>query len=217
MQTHLEKKYSNKATNALSRVLLEELIITYSESEKSIAESWWDVCKIQYRARQIFKSQTWNRHWRSCTSKTAFKKNTTRIWRWRRKIHPWTVSSWDNKTIKLTLEFSNSQERTGEVRVCVDCQHLNEHTVKDVYPLPRIDMYLDCLTSTKLFSTVDLQRSCMQLELAEEEQHKKNSFHHQVWVIWICQDANQGLQWKILLVYLDDIVVVVQSINKGIE
>lgn len=64
------------------------------------------------------------------------------------------------------------RKKTGDVRVCIDYRKLKERTVKDAYPLPRIDMCLDCLASSKIYSTIDLQSAYMQLELAEEDRHK---------------------------------------------
>jgi len=55
------------------------------------------------------------------------------------------------------------RKKTGEVRVCIDYRRVNERTVKDAYPLPRIDMCLDCLSNAKIFSTIDLQSAYMQL------------------------------------------------------
>ena len=58
------------------------------------------------------------------------------------------------------------RKKTGDVRVCIDYRKLNKSTFKDAYPLPRIEMCLDCLSSAKIFSTIDLQSAYMQLELA---------------------------------------------------
>ena len=38
---------------------------------------------------------------------------------------------------------------------CVDYRKLNAVTVRDVYPLPRIDDALDALAGAKLFTTLD--------------------------------------------------------------
>lgn len=64
------------------------------------------------------------------------------------------------------------RKKTREIRVCVDYRKLKERTVKDAYPLSRIDMCLDCLATAKIFSTSDLQNAHMQLEVAEEDHHK---------------------------------------------
>jgi hypothetical protein len=42
------------------------------------------------------------------------------------------------------------------IRICLDYRKLNEVTVKDSYPLPRIDDSLDALRGNVWFSTVDL-------------------------------------------------------------
>ena len=57
------------------------------------------------------------------------------------------------------------RKKTGDVRVCIDYRKLNERTIKDAYPLPCIDMCLDCFSSAKIYSTIDLQSAYMQLEL----------------------------------------------------
>ena len=43
------------------------------------------------------------------------------------------------------------------MRFCVDYRQLNERTVKDSYPLPRIDICLDALAGMRWFSTFDLR------------------------------------------------------------
>ena len=45
----------------------------------------------------------------------------------------------------------------GSIRFCVDYRQLNERTVKNSYPLPRIDVCLDALAGARWFSTFDLR------------------------------------------------------------
>ena len=59
-------------------------------------------------------------------------------------------SAWSSPIVMI-------RKKTGDVRVCIDYRKLNERTIKDAYPLPRIDMCLGCLSSAKIFSTIDLQ------------------------------------------------------------
>ncbi|UYV64286.1 hypothetical protein LAZ67_3000151 [Cordylochernes scorpioides] len=49
------------------------------------------------------------------------------------------------------------KRRDGKYRFCVDYRKLNEVTVKDVYPIPRIDDVLDTLQGSKYFSAIDLK------------------------------------------------------------
>ncbi len=48
------------------------------------------------------------------------------------------------------------KKKDGSPRFCVDYRALNKVTIKDVYPLPRIDDTLDRLQGVKFFSSLDL-------------------------------------------------------------
>ena len=125
------------------------------------------------------------------------------------------------------------RKKTGDVRVCIDYRKLNERTIKDAYPLPRIGMCLDCLASTKIFSTIDLQSAYMQLEVAEEDRHKTafiakyGLFEYLVMPFGLCNAPStfqrcvglifRGIQWKYLLVYLDDIIVMASNFDEHLD
>ena len=52
----------------------------------------------------------------------------------------------------------------GTLRFCIDYRQLNNLTVKDSYPLPRIDTCFDALGDAKFFSTLDLRQGYWQVE-----------------------------------------------------
>ena len=52
----------------------------------------------------------------------------------------------------------------GTLRFCIDNRQLNNLTVKDSYPLPRIDTCFDALGGAKYFSTLDLRQGYCQVE-----------------------------------------------------
>jgi len=48
------------------------------------------------------------------------------------------------------------KKKDGSMRMCIDYRNLNAVTVKNKYPLPRIDDLLDQLKDAKFFSKIDL-------------------------------------------------------------
>lgn len=60
-------------------------------------------------------------------------------------------------------------------RFCVDYRKLNLVTVKDKYPLPRIDDLIDKLRGAKFFSTIDLKSGYWQLPM-DPQDAKKTAF-----------------------------------------
>jgi hypothetical protein len=53
--------------------------------------------------------------------------------------------------------------------LCVDYQPLNAVTVKNKYPLPRIDLLFDQLIGAQVFSKIDLRFSYHQIKICEED------------------------------------------------
>nr|VZH94052.1 unnamed protein product [Spirometra erinaceieuropaei] len=64
------------------------------------------------------------------------------------------------------------KKNDGSLRLCVDYRKLNAVTVKDSFPLPRIDTTLEALAGAACFSTLDLQSGYWQVEMAPEDRPK---------------------------------------------
>ena len=64
------------------------------------------------------------------------------------------------------------RKKTGEIRICVDYRKLNAVTIKDAYPLPRVDDLLDALSGSAYFSSLDLASGYFNVEVAEEDKPK---------------------------------------------
>ena len=64
------------------------------------------------------------------------------------------------------------KKKDGTMRFCIDYRKLNAVTIKDTYPLPRIDEMLDKLHNAKFFTSMDLQSGFWQIEIEEEDKYK---------------------------------------------
>jgi hypothetical protein len=53
--------------------------------------------------------------------------------------------------------------------MCVDYRPLNTVTIKNKYPLPRIDILFDQLSKVKVFSKIDLRSSYHQIKIRPED------------------------------------------------
>ena len=136
-------------------------------------------------------------------------------------------SAWASPIVLVRKKSDNT------VRWCIDYRRLNEVTVKDAYPIPRIDMSIDCLGSAQYFTTLDLQAGYWQLEL-EESSRAKTAFitkyglyEYTKLPFGLCNAPStfqrcmelifRGLQWSKLLIYLDDIIIFSKDIEQHFE
>ena len=55
------------------------------------------------------------------------------------------------------------KKKDGTMRMCVDYRALNKVTVKNRYPLPRIDELFDRVQESKVFSKIDLRSGYHQI------------------------------------------------------
>ena len=72
----------------------------------------------------------------------------------------------------LSSPFVQVNKKNGTTRFCVDYRKLNNVTIKDAYPLPRIDDSLAQLSGMIYFSTLDLNSGYWLLEVAEHDREK---------------------------------------------
>ena len=61
------------------------------------------------------------------------------------------------------------KKKDKTLRLCVDYRPLNEVTIKNKYPLPRIDLLFDQLAGAKVFSKIDLRSGYHQIMIKPED------------------------------------------------
>ena len=64
------------------------------------------------------------------------------------------------------------KKKDGTLRLCIDYRQLNKLTVKNKYPLPRIDDLFDQLKGASIFSKIDLRSGYIQLRIKDADVHK---------------------------------------------
>ncbi|GKF28674.1 putative reverse transcriptase domain-containing protein [Tanacetum coccineum] len=61
------------------------------------------------------------------------------------------------------------KKKDGSFQMCIDYQELNKLTMKNRYPLPKIDDLFDQLQGSSVYSKIDLRSSYHQLRVREED------------------------------------------------
>lgn len=135
-------------------------------------------------------------------------------------------SSWASPIVMV-------RKKDQTFRMCVDYRALNERTVKDAYPLPRIQDTLDTLSTAKWFSTLDLASGYWQVELTPRAKKaaafcsRKGLFEWNIMPFGLCNAPATfqrlmdrvlvGLQWETCLVYLDDIIILGSDVEEMLQ
>ncbi|KAI3672539.1 hypothetical protein L6452_38629 [Arctium lappa] len=120
-----------------------------------------------------------------------------------------SISSWGALVLFV-------KKKDGSMRMCIDYRELNKLTIKNKYPIPRIDDLFDQLQGASFFSKIDSRSGYHQLKVKEEDIPKtvfRTRYGHYEFLVMPFGLTNapaafMDMMYRVCQPYLDKFVIV---------
>ena len=129
-----------------------------------------------------------------------------------------------------------SKKKGNQLRFCCDFRYLNSVTVKDIYPIPRIDESLSKLGDANFFTTLDIGSAFWEVPLRKHDRDKTGFacelglFQWKRMLFGLC-NATATFQWlmahaqigvtkkyvNLVMCYVDDLLIATPTLEDHIE